>query len=563
MGGNNNDSGNGIEIDASDNVFITGDTHKGSVVDFPTTVGAFDETHNAGIGSDDDGFVSKLSNDLSTLLASTFLGGGNADEAFAITLDTSGNAFITGRTTSISFPTTVGAFNTTYSGGGGDAFVSKLNNDLSSLLASTFIGGEGNMFGTVGSDRGHAIALDDSSNVFITGSTQSSSFPTTVGAFDTTYNGGTLLDAGDAFVSKLNSDLTTLLASTYIGGDEHDTANVIGIDQSGNAFIGGDPRSTNYPATVGAFDEDFSSGDGSFISKFNNDLTDLLASTHFEGDVNDFTFDDEGNIVFGGDGGPSVPTTVGAFDETHNGGPDVVVARLTNDLATLVASTFIGGVNSDSATGIVLDESGDIFLTGFTRSPNYPTSVGAFSTELTETVSGTDQDAFVTHITGDLLAVSEVEDGLLCFNTPVTIEGTEGNDFLVGTEGVDVIHGLGGNDTIVGFGENDIMCGGEGDDKIFGGNGNDTAIGGAGNDFISLGNGADTAFGGPGNDLIFGGDDNDDLNGGTGDDGINGQEGDDNLIGGPDTDRLNGGPHDVRGDFCADGETLIDCEATS
>ncbi len=90
-----------------------------------------------------------------------------------------------------------------------------------------------------------------------------------------------------------------------------------------------------------------------------------------------------------------------------------------------------------------------------------------------------------------------------------------------------------------------------------------TIISGARNGFIGLGNGEDQAFGGQGNDNIFGGDDNDELNGRQGDDGINGQGGDDLLFGGTDTDRLNGGPHDVGGDFCGAGETLIDCEVST
>ncbi len=163
--------------------------------DFVNTSGiALDSSGNAYVtGSNGYAFVSKLNSSGSALVYSTYLGGGSADYGVGIALDSSGNAYVAGSTDSSNFPTTAGAFQTTLAGGG-DAFVSKLNSS-GSLVYSTYLGGSVN-------DGGRGIALDSSRNAYVTGFTDSSNFPTTPGAFQTTLAGG-----GDAFVSKLNRAL--------------------------------------------------------------------------------------------------------------------------------------------------------------------------------------------------------------------------------------------------------------------------------------------------------------------------------------------------------------------
>ena len=136
--------------------------------------------------------------------------------------------FVAGRTFSSDYPTTDGAYDTTYNGGGSDVFVSKLDNNLSTLVTSTFIGGRTD-------DDAYALAIDSSGDVFVAGYTYSLDYPTTEGAFDTTYNGS------DVFVSKLDNNLSTLLSSTFIGGGSYyeEEAYALAIGLSGDVFVAG------------------------------------------------------------------------------------------------------------------------------------------------------------------------------------------------------------------------------------------------------------------------------------------------------------------------------------
>ena len=159
---------------------------------FPTTTGAYDKSFN----DEEDCFVFKLSTDGSSLLYSTFVGGSWADSGYSISLDSQGNAYATGSTKSSDFPTTKNAYNRTHRGNS-DCFVFKLSTDGSSLLYSTFVGGKSD-------DYGFSIAFDSEGNAYVTGLTEGSGFPTTIGANDTSFNG-----AEDCFVFKLLIEDTT------------------------------------------------------------------------------------------------------------------------------------------------------------------------------------------------------------------------------------------------------------------------------------------------------------------------------------------------------------------
>ena len=195
------------------------------------------------------------------LLASTFLGGSRRDYGDSLALDPSGNVYVTGYTESTNFPTTSGAYDTSFNGGSDDVFVSKLNGGLTSLLASTYLGGSD-------WDWGNSLTLDPSGNVYVTGWTGSGDFPTTSGAYDTSKGG-----SGDVFVSKLNGGLTSLLASTYLGESGFDEGDSLTLDPSGNVYVMGRTGSSDFPTTSGAYDTSYNGYSDVFVSKLDANLS--------------------------------------------------------------------------------------------------------------------------------------------------------------------------------------------------------------------------------------------------------------------------------------------------
>src|SRR3989442_1526188 len=175
-----------------------------------------------------------------TIALATYVGGTGTDEAFAIAIDASANVYLTGNTSSLDFPRSVGAFQTTLRGTS-DAFVVKLNSAFTALTYSTYLGGT-TLGGTTGDDAGRGIAVDASGNAYVTGFTVSNDFPTTAGAFQTAFGG-----VRDAFVVKLNPTSSSLVYATYLGGSGSDVGLGIAIDTGGNWYVTGGTLSTNFP----------------------------------------------------------------------------------------------------------------------------------------------------------------------------------------------------------------------------------------------------------------------------------------------------------------------------
>ncbi|MGH9910349.1 MAG: SBBP repeat-containing protein, partial [Nitrososphaerales archaeon] len=340
IGGDDVDVSHAIVLDSADNVYITGLTFDGNVTDYPITNGTADQTHNGNI----DVFVSKLSSDLSSLDASTFVGGTGDEFGNGIALDISNNVFITGHTNSTDYPATPGAYQET-NAGGNDAIVSRLSSDLSSLDFSTYIGGTGD-------DFGNTIALDAAGKPYIAGETVSSDYPTTSGTFSETAFG-----SDDAFVSCLSADLSSLDASTYIGGANVDHAVAIALDDSGKAYITGHTNSTDYPTTSGAYQGSYSGGgfDDVLVSTLSSDLSNLLYSTFIGGSTGNETGHD---IALGGSAyivgltdSTDYPTTSGAYQETYNGGGDAFVSHIDIAFITIIKTI----INDDGGNAIVDD----------------------------------------------------------------------------------------------------------------------------------------------------------------------------------------------------------------
>jgi hypothetical protein len=395
LGGTGSDAGLDIAVRES-NAYVTGFT---TSTDYPTT-SAYDTSFNGGFT---DAFVTKLNASGSALVYSTFLGGSHQDDGKGIAVDGSGSAYVTGLAQSADYPTTAGAFDTSFNGAT-DAFVTKLNSAGSELDYSTFLGG-------TNFDDGSDIAVREG-RAFVTGQTQSADYPTTAGAFDTSFNGGST----DVFVTKLNASGSALDYSTFLGGTggmrKRDEGRGIAVDGGGSAYVTGLTQLADYPTPPGAFDTTFFGGPtgsnfDAFVTKLNASGSELVYSTFLGG-----TTEDIGNGIAVREGRAYVtgytrsadyPTTAGAFDTTRTRS-DVFVTKLNASGSALAYSTFLGGTSLDEGDAIAVDGEGRAYVTGSTTSANYPTTSGAFD----RTFNGGYQDAFVTKLnaSGSALAYS-------------------------------------------------------------------------------------------------------------------------------------------------------------
>lgn len=357
-----------------------------------------------------------------TLAFSTFLGGSGSDRGDGIAVDSEGNAYITGSTTSTNFPVTPGAFQTAKAGFAGleDAFVTKMNSTGTALIYSTYFGGSNR-------DIGNDIALDGAGNAYITGLTDSGDLPTTPGAFRTTPVGS---DEFDAFAMKLNATGTALVYSTYLGPI---IGSGIAVDSGGNAYITGQANG-DYPTTPGAFQPISGGNSEAFVTKLNPTGTALVWSTFLGGSGFDFAtdiaIDTGGNAYVTGQAQAGFPVTPGAFQTVFNGVSDAFVTKLNSTGTALVYSTFLGGSGIESGNGIAINSAGNAYVTGSTDSLNFPVTPGAV-----QSMKAASQDAFVTELStaGNALAYS-------------TYLGGDGSDF-----GSDIDVDAAGNATAVGL----------------------------------------------------------------------------------------------------------------
>ena len=362
LGGSGDDFGCGITLDAAGNAYITGWTFS---VNFPTMPGAFQPD----LSQESDAFVLKVNSQGDALIYSTFLGGSEEEfEVISVAVDPEGNAYVTGSTKSTDFPTTPGAFQTVYGGGNVDAFVLKLNPSGSGLVYSTFVGGshlEGGQF----------IAVDGDGNAYVAGITGSKNFPTTPGAFQIANAGGP-----DAFVAKINPAGSGLVYSTYLGGSGNEGwAPGLAVDGDGNAYVTGSTDSTDFPTTPGAFQIANAGGRDAFVAKLNPAGSALVYSSYLGGGGADisrgFAMDVLGNVyVAGATYSPNFPTTLDAVQIAHAGGEDVFVTKVNPEGSVILYSTFLGGTGNDRARNIAVDMIGDVYMTGFTNSTNFPTA---------------------------------------------------------------------------------------------------------------------------------------------------------------------------------------------
>jgi hypothetical protein len=354
LGGSAADYGYSVAVDSSGCAYTVGETWSNN---FPL----LNPMQSVQAG-DTDIFVTKWNAAGTGIIYSTYIGGSNRDVPLSIVVDAAGDAYIAGYTYSANFPITSGALKTTFSGQS-KAFVLELNPSGSSLTYSTFLGGSDNDYAT-------GIAVDSIGQAYISGYTASIDFPVSSNAFQSSYGGGEF----DGFFAKLNPSGSQLVYATYLGGMGNDTAYAVALDPAGNVYLTGQTQSSNFPV-LQALQITYSDSDA-FVVKLNAS-SQVLYSTYLggtgSGTGTGIAADAAGNAyVAGYTTAPDFPVTSGAYQPGNHGSYDAFVAKLSPDGSSILSATYFGGSGSESTSGIALDSSGDVFVSGSTNSINLP-----------------------------------------------------------------------------------------------------------------------------------------------------------------------------------------------
>jgi len=463
LGGTGIDGANAISVAPDGTAFVAGGT---SSTNFPTAH-ALQPNDGGNPDFPQDAFVAKLSADGASLIYSTYLGGSNQDVANGIAVDTFGSAYVTGGTLSPDFPVTPGSFNTLCGGDGEcgatynstgliveNAFVAKLNAAGSNIVYSGFLGEYENVVG-------YAIAVDLNGNAYVTGQTGPNGTPTVtitppatgppnfpiVNGAQTAFGGGTT----DAFLSQISATGSSILYSTYLGGENEDTGYGVAVNNSGDAYLAGLSYSTAFPVTGTALQATNAGAGDAFAAEVNTNAigaASLVYSTLMGGSgldrANAVAIDALGNMYVAGASNSTAGTLgfavpAGAFqancdlDGQGNCEGDVFVAKLDpagTGAGSLIYFTYIGGSLADTGAGIAIDTSGDAYITGSTVSPDYPTTAGVFQ----PSYGGGNDDAFVTELdpTGSTLIYSTYLGGSNTDNGNGIAVDTTGSAYIAG-----------------------------------------------------------------------------------------------------------------------------------
>ena len=339
LGGTYRDYGYGIAVDSAGNAYVTGETWSAN---FPTTSNALDSN----LGGTWDAFIAKLNAGGTALVYATYLGGSDYDEGWSIVVDSAGNAYVTGETSSVNFPTTANVLDPNL-GGASDAFIVKLNAIGTALVYSTYLGGSN-------SDESLGIAVDSTGNVYVTGGTYSNDFPTRNAPY-LNYSGGR-----DIFIAKLNAGGTALVYSTYLGGSKDEWGSGIAVDGAGNAYVTGRTYSTNLPTGNALYPQFVGGVYDAFIAKLNAGGTGLVYATYLGGSGYDeglgIALDGAGNAyVTGETESANFPTTANVLDPNLGGTGNAFIAKIADESsisATLTVNVIGSGTVYSTPGGI-------------------------------------------------------------------------------------------------------------------------------------------------------------------------------------------------------------------
>ena len=374
VGGSLGDSAYDLALDASGNAYVSVFTVS---TNFPTSAGAYDTS----LSGSNEGAVFKLSANGSSLAYSTYLGASNTnDYLYAIAVDGSGQAVVAGATDGNNWPTTAGAYDTSF-GGTFDAVVTKLNATGTGLVWSTYLGG-------TGSDTATAVAIGPTGNVFVTGQA-ASGFPTTAGAYDTTHNG-----SFDVWAGVLSATGNALNYATFLGTTGTETGEAIAVTDTNIFHVVGKASASGFPTTAGAYDTTYGGSDDTFVAKLDRSQTttaQLVYSTYLGGAGLDrgqaVTVDSSGRAhvaIYTQSNGLATP---GAHDTTVNAG-DGLYGVLSSSGATMEYASYIGGSANDTFDDIALTPTQSAWLVGGTSSNDLPATANAYDPTLSGTSDG-------------------------------------------------------------------------------------------------------------------------------------------------------------------------------
>jgi len=389
-----------MAIDNNEHIVITGSTRS---EEFPTTPGVYDNSYNGGAGNSittsyGDIFITKLSNDLSVLESSTYIGGPNREWGTAILCDENNDIYITGKNTS-ELPRIGPQFYPDFR----SAFFMKIDSELKTLLATNYVD-----IGSLYSGP-HEMIFDHSGNIVVVGTISFlGELQTTPGCYDPTFNEG----SQDVFVMKLSPNLAQNLGATFLGGNGKDYGLGVCVDLQNNIFVCGYTESNPFPVTIGAYDTEHNSNStnnsDAFISKFNSELTSLLASSYlggtgvdwWDGDddsATDIIYDPLGFVYLCGHTESFYfPLSCESIDERQVS-TDAFICKMDDNLSQLMASTLLGGYEYDAGADMIQNNNKELLITGTTYSGDFP-DMNAYDQEYNE-----GGDAFVSKLTPDLI----------------------------------------------------------------------------------------------------------------------------------------------------------------
>lgn len=331
-------------------------------LDFPTTPGVYKSTT-----TNADVFVYAVDLNTNQLLFSTFIGGTNSEIGYGIDI-ASNTIIICGQTNSLNFPVTAGAFSSTFNGGNQDGFVTGLSINGNSLQFSTFVGGSD-------SDVLSKVAVNSQGSIIACGMSRSANFP--LGATPAQFLKG---NGNDGVIVSLSPTASSLFGGTFLGGNNEDRITNLSISSTNDIVVVGTTSSTNFPLQQPMYPTYGGGLSDAFITRYNQNLSTVLFSTYFGGNNDDVgnavSFDSQNNIIVGGTTNSTNIPILNEIYKNNRGGNDVFLAKILPN-RMLDFSTYLGGTNDDNLQDLAVNSFGNIYITGFTNSNDFPLSKDA------------------------------------------------------------------------------------------------------------------------------------------------------------------------------------------